>query len=144
MKMTRWFFYSLLLATISFVCADEAKTPASQLQATAEYAATETAPSEENASAATETKELTEAAKRGEQLHKTKCMGCHVILANSDPTQLQYLRDNRQIKSYGDLKTQVVRCVNAFGFRWDEDKEIADIIAYLNEKYYQFETEMSK
>ncbi|RKZ73045.1 MAG: hypothetical protein DRR19_31390 [Candidatus Parabeggiatoa sp. nov. 1] len=145
MKMTRWFFYSLLLTIVSFVYADDAKIPAiAQPQAAAQLVATETASSEENAEAAIETQEMTEAAKRGERLHKAKCMGCHMILANSDPAQLQYLRDNRKIKSDSGLKTQVVRCVKAFGFQWDEDKEIADIIAYLNEKFYQFETQTSK
>ena len=147
MKMTGWFFYSLLLATVSLAFADEAKPTASQPQTKAEQATAETVlsgESGENASAATETKEMTAAAQRGEGLHKNKCMGCHIILANSDPAQLPYLIENRQIKSYQGLKNQVERCVNAFGFEWHEDKEIADIMTYLNEKYYQFETETSE
>jgi hypothetical protein len=76
---------------------------------------------------------LTEEAKKGELLHTMKCMtSCH--------TDSVYIRENRTITHYEELKTQVERCTKSLGIGWwPDDEEMLAVITFLNEKYYKFD-----
>jgi mono/diheme cytochrome c family protein len=73
-----------------------------------------------------------EAAPDAHALYETNCLKCH------GPEV--YLRPDRKVTSYDALGRQVRRCETALGLRWF-DEEIADVTAYLNEKFYKLETE---
>ena len=139
MKIISWLFYGLLLVTINL--ASEPKTPVQVTDNVAnENVINEDENGDENGSASTDTDaelvpeietKLTEAAQRGESLHNAKCVICH----GSEV----YSRKDHRINSNGSLKNQVARCANSLGLEWMPDKEVVDVVAYLNEKYYQFE-----
>jgi cytochrome c5 len=136
MKVIHYFFCGMLLMTISFVHADEATvsektevtTPANETQTTDE---TQTAESP-----------LTEVAEKGKALHERHCKFCHARLTNKKPDQL-YTRLNRRVQSYASLENKVLTCVNSLGIPWFED-EMANVTAYLNEVFYQFNTETTQ
>lgn len=73
-----------------------------------------------------------EAAPDAHALYETNCIKCH------GPEV--YLRPDRKVTSLDGLTRQVRRCETALGLRWF-DEEIADVTAYLNEKFYKFESE---
>ncbi|NJO16241.1 MAG: cytochrome c [Thioploca sp.] len=71
---------------------------------------------------------------QGKQLHNTNCVSCH-------DTSL-YTRENRMIKRYESLKTQVQRCATNLNKPWFDD-EVDAVAAYLNTNYYLFKEEKS-
>ena len=66
----------------------------------------------------------------GRQLHEENCMRCH------QPDI--YIRDNRKIKTFIQLKKRVQQCELANDLAWFDD-EISDVVAYLNATYYLFD-----
>ena len=71
---------------------------------------------------------------QGKQLHNTNCVSCH-------DTSI-YTRENRMIKRYESLKTQVQRCATNLNKPWFDD-EVDAVAAYLNANYYLFKEEKS-
>ena len=69
---------------------------------------------------------------QGKQLHNTNCVSCH-------DTSI-YTRENRMIKRYESLKTQVQRCATNLNKPWFDD-EVDAVAAYLNANYYLFKKE---
>lgn len=67
---------------------------------------------------------------RGQELHEASCLQCH-------GSEI-YTRDERLVTSLDGLKRQVQRCESALGLTWF-DEDIADVAAYLNHHFYQFE-----
>jgi hypothetical protein len=102
-------FLSILLVFSNQVLAEQAKTIPST-----------TTPATENNSAI----------EGGKQLHDVHCLtSCHNV-------QL-YTRQNRKIKSYNSLETQVQRCVTSLNKQWFEE-EVKDVATYLNTEFYKF------
>lgn len=66
---------------------------------------------------------------QGKQLHGDHCVRCHSTSV--------YTRQDRMIKSYESLKTQVQRCVTNLDKPWFDD-EVDAVAAYLNANYYLF------
>ena len=77
-------------------------------------------------------------AEDGGPLHDQFCLGCHVSMFGGDGSTL-YLRGERRVKSIEGLMGQVAFCNEQTKVGLNE-YEIDDIVAYLNESYYQFET----
>ena len=127
MKAIHYFFCSMLLVTINFVQADEA-TVSEKSEVITSANETQTAESS-----------LTETAQKGEALHERHCEFCHARLTNKEPGKL-YTRPNHRVQSYTSLENKVLTCVNSLGIPWFEE-EMADVTAYLNEGFYQFNTE---
>ncbi len=71
---------------------------------------------------------------QGKQLHNTNCVSCH-------DTSI-YTRENRMIKRYESLKTQVQRCATNLNKPWFDD-EVDAVADYLNKNYYLFKEEKS-
>ena len=74
--------------------------------------------------------------KRGQQLLEENCIKCHASMVGGDGSKI-YTRADRRIDSLDALDTQVHRCKTSLGVSWPED-QIADVVAYLNHKYYKF------
>jgi mono/diheme cytochrome c family protein len=74
--------------------------------------------------------------KRGQQLLEENCIKCHVSMVGGDGSAI-YTREDRRIDSLEALDAQVHRCKTSLGVSWPED-QIADVVAYLNHKYYKF------
>ncbi len=70
-----------------------------------------------------------EATSNGEQLHASKCQGCH---DNS-----VYTRANRFIKNRAALHEQVNRCHKQVRADWT-DQQINNVVNYLDSQYYKF------
>jgi len=70
-----------------------------------------------------------ESAGNGEQLHASKCQGCH--------DSSVYTRANRFIKNRGALLDQVNRCHKQVRAEWTA-QQIDDVVNYLDSKYYKF------
>jgi mono/diheme cytochrome c family protein len=64
---------------------------------------------------------------RGRDLYQTFCSACH--------TAQMHWRDQRLVKSWNDLRTQVSRWQNYAGQGWSRE-EIDDVAAYLNAAFY--------
>ena len=75
-------------------------------------------------------------ASRGAGLEEKNCSACHagMFSGNSDTI---YLRENRRVKSYSQLISQVKFCTNNLGFIWF-DEQIMDVVEYLNQSHYKF------
>jgi len=69
------------------------------------------------------------AADNGEQLHASKCQGCH--------DSSVYTRADRFIKDRGALHNQVSRCHKQVRAEWTA-KQIDDVVNYLDSQYYKF------
>ncbi len=65
----------------------------------------------------------------GEQLHASKCQGCH--------DSSVYTRANRFIKNRDALHEQVNRCHKQVRADWT-DQQINDVVNYLDSQYYKF------
>lgn len=65
----------------------------------------------------------------GKLLHEKNCMRCH--------TSEIYIRNNRKIKTFAQLKERVRKCELANELAWF-DEDINDVAAYLNATYYLF------
>lgn len=75
-------------------------------------------------------------ATNGKAVHDAKCMGCHAAQFN-DPTKV-YTRNNRTVKTVEGLMKRVEFCSKQIGANLSE-KELDDIIKYLNDSFYKFE-----
>ena len=71
---------------------------------------------------------------QGQQLHNTNCVSCHDASV--------YTRENRMIKHYESLKTQVQRCASNLNKPWFDD-EVDAVADYLNANFYKFKLEKS-
>ena len=69
---------------------------------------------------------------RGRLLHTTFCGGCH--------GESVAKRESRVAKTYGELRTQVVRWQTATGLKW-EPQDVDDVAVYLNATYYHYPCE---
>ena len=78
-------------------------------------------------------------AEDGGPLHDQFCLGCHVSMIGGDGSAI-YLRSERRVNSIEGLMGQVAFCNEQINVGLNE-YEIDDIVAYLNESYYQFETD---
>jgi len=65
---------------------------------------------------------------RGRELYQTFCTACH--------TAQMHWRDQRQVKSWNDLRYQVARWQQYAGQDWSRE-EIDDVASYLNRVFYQ-------
>ena len=75
----------------------------------------------------------------GKPLHDSFCMGCHISVVGGDGSGI-YLRENRNIKTIEGLMGGVAFC-NQQTKTGLNDHELDDMVAYLNETYYKFETD---
>jgi len=64
---------------------------------------------------------------RGRELYQTFCSACH--------TAQMHWRDQRQVKSWNDLRYQVARWQQYAGQSWSRE-EIEDVASYLNQVFY--------
>ena len=73
----------------------------------------------------------------GRPLHESECAGCHVAQFGGDGSGI-YTRDENRVKTVEGLMAMVEFCnqQTAAGFN---EHELEDIVAYLNEAFYQFE-----
>ncbi len=67
---------------------------------------------------------------RGKKLHDEHCMKCH--------DDSVYTRDQRLVASREALVGQVKSCAKNTGAQWS-DKDVNDIVDYLNATYYKFD-----
>lgn len=74
--------------------------------------------------------------KRGQQLLEENCIKCHAGMVGGDGSKI-YTRADHRVDSLEALNAQVHRCKTSLGVSWPED-QIADVVAYLNHKYYKF------
>ena len=77
-------------------------------------------------------------AEDGTPLHDNFCMGCHVSVVGGDGGEI-YLRENRNVKTIEGLMGAVDFC-NDQAKTGLNDYDLDDIVAYLNETFYQFDT----
>lgn len=68
----------------------------------------------------------------GKTLHETYCLKCH-------GTKI-YTRPDRRIQSIDALRNQLERCKTSLGASWPE-QDIRDLLHYLNQEFYHFDTE---
>ena len=66
---------------------------------------------------------------RGQQLQEKHCMSCH--------DNAVYTRKERKVTSLDGLQKQVRRCELTLGLQWF-DEDVDDVVAYLNQNFYQF------
>ncbi len=78
-------------------------------------------------------------AEDGKPLHDNFCSACHVSGFGGDGNSI-YTRDTRRVQSIEGLMEQVVFCNQQTSAGLNEH-EVDDIIAYLNETFYGFETD---
>ena len=78
-------------------------------------------------------------AEDGKPLHDNFCSACHVNMFGGDGSSI-YTRDTRRVQSIEGLMEQVVFCNQQTSAGLNEH-EVDDIIAYLNETFYGFETD---
>ncbi len=117
MKMTAWFFCSLLLVSVSLAQAEAPKTQEI------------TAASSDIEEIGDDVEEEMTSVERGKQLHNQNCLRCH-------GTKL-YTRRHRRIRTYAGLLTHVQRCATNLNKQWWED-EVADVADYLDAEFYFF------
>lgn len=75
-----------------------------------------------------EEKSLTADAQRGRLLYDTACVECHTTQA--------HWREKRLVRTWPDLFHQVTRWQALSGQNWRKE-EVADVAAYLNERFYK-------
>jgi cytochrome c2 len=78
-------------------------------------------------------------ADHGKPLHENFCTACHVNMLGGDGNSL-YTRDTRRVQSIERLMGQVAFCNQQTNAGLNAH-EVDDIIAYLNETFYRFETD---
>jgi len=66
----------------------------------------------------------------GKQLHDESCMKCH--------DDSVYTRQTHFVSSKEALAEQVSGCAQNAGAQWS-DADVADVVDYLNTRYYKFE-----
>lgn len=73
--------------------------------------------------------------------HKENCLNCHKENGTSYSHDKEFYEsrsiNGNKLKSFTDLKAQINRCSNYYDTAWFPEEE-ADIVKYLNDKYYQF------
>jgi hypothetical protein len=70
--------------------------------------------------------------------HNQICLECHKNSKNYNHDEDFYeARSMGKLKSISDLNGQINRCSNFYGSAWFPEEE-AQIVKYLNNKYYQF------
>ncbi|MEJ2140405.1 MAG: cytochrome c [Gammaproteobacteria bacterium] len=69
-------------------------------------------------------------AQRGQKLHDAHCMKCH--------DDSVYTRDQHFVTSKEALVKQVKRCALNTNTQWSE-KDVNDVVDYLNATYYKFD-----
>ncbi|MFN2349950.1 MAG: cytochrome c [Thioalkalivibrio sp.] len=74
--------------------------------------------------------------KRGESLHASNCVSCHVSMVGGNGSLL-YTRADRTVGSRDQLIAQVNRCESTLGLRWFEE-DVTAVVEYLNSNYYKF------
>lgn len=121
-------FVSLLLINAVSLAKENTSTPptSSSLETTTAMTSPATSPAVTEPDAAT--------LEQGKQLHNDNCISCHDTSV--------YTRENRMIKRYESLKTQVQRCATNLNKPWFDD-EVNAVAAYLNVNFYQFKLEKS-
>jgi len=70
-----------------------------------------------------------QAVSRGQLLYENHCIACHESVV--------HIRHDRRAQSYRALQDWVVRWSNQQQLDWDAG-EIADVVDYLNRRYYKF------
>ena len=75
-------------------------------------------------------------AANGKALHDKACIGCHDNMTGGKPDML-YTRSDRRVSSIGGLMAQVGRCNKMQGIGMS-DREVDDVVRYLNEAFYRF------
>ena len=78
-------------------------------------------------------------AEDGKPLHDNFCSACHVNMVGGAGRGI-YTRDTRRVQSIEGLMGQVAFCNQQTSAGLNEH-EVDDIIAYLNETFYGFETD---
>ena len=68
----------------------------------------------------------------GKSLHDENCLRCH--------DESKYTRKNRIVKNFQQLYERIKQCELMAELTWF-DEEIADVTAYLNNKFYYFNLE---
>ena len=68
-------------------------------------------------------------AERGKELYAENCTMCHGAKIHTRPDHF--------VRSLKKLREQVDRCQDGAELGWTE-QQINDVVAYLNETYYQF------
>ncbi len=76
-------------------------------------------------------------AENGLPLHEFKCAGCHVAQSGGDGSGI-YTRSEGRVKTVEGLMGMVEFCNEQTRAGFNEH-ELEDIVAYLNEAFYQFE-----
>lgn len=75
----------------------------------------------------------------GQALHAAKCVACHEKDFGGEEGSAIYLRPDRKVQSVGALKSQLTACTTMLSLDLFPEDE-ANIGAYLNGKYYKFDT----
>ncbi len=68
----------------------------------------------------------------GKMLHTENCLSCH--------STNKYTSSARSISNFPELVSRVKRCDFSLGTQWF-DEDIADVAAYLNQNFYNFNAE---
>ncbi|MDM8560263.1 hypothetical protein [Candidatus Parabeggiatoa sp. HSG14] len=140
MKITRWFFCSLLFVTVNLAYADEIVTESKISSADSKVEVAEVSEKEKASEtvAADDTEEET-----AQTLHAEKCIACHTRISadrgDGNPFWI-YTRDDHRVKNQDRLNKHVQFCVDNLNIAWFED-EVTDVINYLNTEYYKFDTD---
>jgi len=76
-------------------------------------------------------------AAKGKQLAEQSCVSCHSDKFGGDGSRV-YTRPDHRVTSANQLLDQVAFCSQAAKTDWSK-QEIADVAAYLNQRFYQFQ-----
>jgi mono/diheme cytochrome c family protein len=72
----------------------------------------------------------------GRKLHNASCTDCHANMTGGDGTAL-YTRSPRLVNSRPQLEKRVRYCAAGAKLAWS-DKDIADVVHYLDRQFYNF------
>jgi hypothetical protein len=73
----------------------------------------------------------------GARLHRATCTKCHGNMTGGDGSPL-YMRSDRRVHSMKQLEHQVRLCAAEMKLLWS-DEDFADVVHYLNKRYYGFD-----
>jgi mono/diheme cytochrome c family protein len=74
----------------------------------------------------------------GKTLHDGYCIGCHMNMRGGDGSSM-YTRPDHRVRNLDGLTQQVTRCTKNLSITLKE-KQIQDVVDYLNSTYYKFKT----
>lgn len=74
--------------------------------------------------------------KQAAELHREKCVACHVRLYGGDGSKM-YTRDGRLLSSQLDILQRVASCNAQVSAGWFPEDE-ASVAAWLNQQFYHF------